>query len=75
MKLYCTCKFPQVEEYDEGRYYCTVCANEVEPRHEDAPEPDDFSEAQDIIDVEAMNKGYEDTRNRDFEVIHDCGII
>jgi len=40
MNTYCMCKQPEVEEVDEGVFVCLKCKLEMEPRCEDAPEPD-----------------------------------
>lgn len=59
--VYCNCNNQQPEEIKRGVYTCLNCHNDVNPADFAQDEPD-FSEAPDLIDVDAMNKGYEDTR-------------
>lgn len=74
MSVYCNCKQPEPEEVERGLIVCLNCNQQI-LQSEDAPEPDDFSEGQDVIDVEEMNDKAEQGMYRDFEQLHDCGRI
>ena len=58
MSIYCKCPIPAPEEVRRGLKVCLNCNEQIEPSSDEL-DYDDFSEAEDVINVEEMERQQE----------------